>query len=49
MTFDGQVGDILGPGETVSIHRAPYALRLLKPSSHGYFQVLRQKLRWAER
>ncbi|AMY09640.1 putative inorganic polyphosphate/ATP-NAD kinase [Luteitalea pratensis] len=49
VTFDGQVGDILGPGETVSIHRAPYALRLLKPSSHGYFQVLRQKLRWAER
>jgi NAD+ kinase len=49
VTFDGQVGDILGPGDNVSIHRAPYALRLLKPSSHGYFQVLRQKLRWAER
>ena len=49
VTFDGQVGDILGPGETVSIHRAAYSLRLLKPSSHAYFQVLRQKLRWAER
>ena len=49
VTFDGQVGDILGPGETVSIRRAQYALRLLKPSSHAYFQVLRQKLRWAER
>lgn len=49
VTFDGQIGDILGPGDVVAIHRAPYALRLLKPSSHGYFQVLRQKLRWAER
>jgi NAD+ kinase len=49
VTFDGQVGDIIGPDDTVAIHRAPYALRLLKPSSHGYFQVLRQKLRWAER
>ncbi len=49
VTFDGQVGDMLGPGDSVAIHRAPYALRLLKPASHGYFQVLRQKLRWAER
>ena len=49
VTFDGQTGDAIGPGDTVSIHRAPYELRLLKPSSHGYFQVLRQKLRWAER
>jgi NAD+ kinase len=49
VTFDGQVGDILGPGDNVAIHRSPYTLRLLKPSSHAYFQVLRQKLRWAER
>lgn len=49
VTFDGQTGDAIGPGDTISIHRAPYELRLLKPSSHGYFQVLRQKLRWAER
>ena len=49
VTFDGQIGDILGPDDRVSIRRSPYALRLLKPSSHGYFQVLRQKLRWAER
>lgn len=49
VTFDGQVGDIIGPDDSVAIHRATYALRLLKPSSHGYFQVLRQKLRWAER
>jgi NAD+ kinase len=49
VTFDGQIGDTLGPQDSVSVQRAAYALRLLKPSSHGYFQVLRQKLRWAER
>lgn len=49
VTFDGQTGDILGPGDSVAIHRARYVLRLLKPVTRGYFQVLRQKLRWAER
>ncbi len=49
ITFDGQTGDILGPGDRVSVHRARYVLRLLKPVSRGYFEVLRKKLRWAER
>ena len=49
VTFDGQIGDILGPGDRVAIHRARHALRLLKPTSGAYFQVLRKKLRWAER
>ncbi len=49
VTFDGQIGDMLGPDDSVAIGRAPYALRLLKPAAHTYFQVLRQKLRWAER
>jgi NAD+ kinase len=49
VTFDGQIGDTFGPGDRVSVRRAPYVLRLMKPVSGGYFQVLRQKLRWAER
>ena len=49
VTFDGQIGDTLGPGDRVFVRRAAYALRLVKPVSGGYFQVLRQKLRWAER
>ncbi len=49
VTFDGQTGDILGPGDAVTVQRARYVLRLLKPASRGYFEVLRQKLRWAER
>lgn len=49
VTFDGQTGDTLGPGDSVAIRRSRHVLRLLKPASGGYFQVLRQKLRWAER
>ncbi len=49
VTFDGQTGDILGAGDSVAIRRAHYVLRLLKPVSRGYFEVLRKKLRWAER
>lgn len=49
VTFDGQTGDTLGDGDRVAIHRARHGLRLLKPTSGAYFQVLRQKLRWAER
>ena len=49
VTFDGQTGHTLGPGDRVAIKRARYTLRLVKPGERGYFQVLRQKLRWAER
>lgn len=49
VSFDGQRGDILGPGDGVAVHRASYVLRLLKPVARGYFEVLRKKLRWAER
>lgn len=49
VTFDGQIGDTLAAGDRVAIHRARHALRLLKPVSGAYFQVLRKKLRWAER
>ncbi len=49
VTFDGQTGAILAPGDSIRVTRAAYALRLLKPGNRGYFQMLRQKLRWAER
>lgn len=49
VTFDGQTGVSLVPGDSLRITRAPYVLRLLKPVTRGYFEVLRQKLRWAER
>jgi NAD+ kinase len=49
VTFDGQTGVSLRPGDRLRVTRAPLALRLLKPEGRSYFAVLRQKLRWAER
>lgn len=49
VTFDGQSGHALQPGDVVTISRATKPLRLLRSSSRSYFDVLRQKLKWGER
>jgi NAD+ kinase len=49
LTLDGQVGLTLEPGDTVEAVRNPIPVRLIKSPSHSYFDVLRQKLKWAER
>ncbi len=49
LTLDGQEGVILGPGETVTVRRAPKTLRLLHPLPRSYFDVLRTKLQWGQR
>lgn len=49
VTFDGQAGFQLRQGDEVTIGRAPRALRLIKPSTRSYFEVLREKLKWGER
>jgi NAD+ kinase len=49
VTFDGQAGYQLRAGDEVQIRRAPQPLRLLRPSSRSYFEILRQKLKWNER
>jgi len=46
LTFDGQLGEPLKPGDTVEIVRAPQALRLLHPPRYNYFELLRDKLHW---
>lgn len=46
VTFDGQYGVRLSPGDLVHIRRAPRPLRLLRTSSRTYFEVLREKLKW---
>jgi NAD+ kinase len=45
-TFDGQSLIRLKGGEAVSVRRAEKPLRLIRASSRGYFQVLREKLKW---
>ena len=49
VTFDGQAGFQLHAGDAIRICRAGRPLRLIRPSTRSYFEVLRQKLKWGER
>lgn len=49
VTFDGQDGYELEAGDEVQIRCADRRVRLLRPSTRSYFDVLRQKLKWNER
>lgn len=49
LTFDGQTGCQLESGDEVIVGRADRPLRLIKPSTRSYFEVLRTKLKWGER
>lgn len=48
-TFDGQRGEPLENGDAVHVGRCPRAMRLIRASQRSYYEVLREKLRWAER
>jgi NAD+ kinase len=49
VTFDGQSGHPLLPGDIVVIRRAPRTAKLVRAATRTYFDVLRQKLKWSER
>jgi NAD+ kinase len=49
VTFDGQAGERLCLNDLVRIQRAARPVRLVRASTRSYYQVLREKLRWAER
>ena len=49
VTFDGQAGYELQAGDEVSVFRAALPLRLVRPSTRSYFEVLREKLKWGDR
>ncbi|MHC1742637.1 MAG: NAD(+)/NADH kinase [Syntrophobacteraceae bacterium] len=48
LTCDGQVGFALAPSDRIVITRAATPLRLIKPPSIDYFEILRTKLRWGQ-
>ena len=48
-TFDGQSSVPLYPGDVVRVRKSRYSVKLVSPPEKNYFQVLRHKLRWAER
>jgi NAD+ kinase len=49
VTFDGQVGHPLPADHHVRVTRAWQSLRLVRPTARSYYEVLREKLKWAER
>jgi NAD+ kinase len=49
VTFDGQEGFQLKAGDEIEVLRSATSLRLIKPSTRSYFEVLRTKLKWGER
>ncbi|MBI3264919.1 MAG: NAD(+)/NADH kinase [Acidobacteria bacterium] len=49
LTYDGQTAVALQQHDTVVITRAPFRLRLVHAATRSYYEVLRQKLKWAER
>jgi len=48
-TFDGQAGLHLTADDELRVCRAEHALKMVRPSTRSYFEVLRRKLKWGER
>jgi NAD+ kinase len=46
LTFDGQAGFQLEAGDQIAVCAAGTPLRLIRPSTRSYFEVLRTKLKW---
>lgn len=49
LSFDGQSGHPVEGDDVIRITRADRRLRVVRPLSRTYFDVLRQKLKWSER
>jgi NAD+ kinase len=48
-TFDGQSSNPMEPGDVIRVRQSRHQVKLVSPPGKNYFQVLRHKLRWAER
>jgi NAD+ kinase len=49
VTYDGQSGYPLKPGDSVRVRKSARTLRLVKAPARSYFELLREKLKWGER
>lgn len=49
LTVDGQVGQRVQHGDRIVCRRSPRTLRLIRPPDAGYFEVMRNKLKWGQR
>ena len=48
VTFDGQTGVDVRPGDRICIRRKEKNICLIHPSNYDYYEILRAKLRWNE-
>ena len=46
VTFDGQAGFDLKSGDEITVSRATEPMRLIRPATRSYYEVLREKLKW---
>jgi NAD+ kinase len=49
VTFDGQAGFEMRAGDQISVCRAGLPIRLIRPATRSYFEVLHEKLNWGKR
>jgi NAD+ kinase len=49
VTYDGQAGYPLRIGDIIRVRKSDHTLLLVKAPSRGYFEVLREKLKWGVR
>jgi NAD kinase len=48
VSFDGQTGTTLAPGESVDVCRADHRVCLIRLGGDGFFGRMRQKLHWGD-
>ena len=48
VSFDGQTGSTLAPGESVDVCRADHRVCLIRLGDEGFFARMRQKLHWGD-
>jgi NAD+ kinase len=48
VSFDGQTGTTLAPGESVDVCRADHRVCLIRLEEEGFFSRMRQKLHWGD-
>jgi NAD+ kinase len=48
VSFDGQTGSVLAPGESVDVRRADNRVCLIRLGGDGFFSRMRQKLHWGD-
>ncbi|HXQ28709.1 MAG TPA: NAD(+)/NADH kinase [Gemmatimonadales bacterium] len=48
VSFDGQIGAPIGPGERLQVRRAERPVSLIRVGPEGFFTRMRQKLRWGD-